>query len=730
MAQQELTLDYDYYENNQCSFEDLKEASHQLTSATEEQFEQIKKEKWFTRVFDMVTFSKKNEKRMAGQIANLAQAQQMMMEILVRLSGRDARISNLVEEAFEKIEKLAKNDVLLAKRINLLENRCILGISKETDIDDLTEIDREILGGLFYYLMHQFEQASENQRRYANQVLNYLEAGAQEIDIHASLASINQIEIKKKLLTCCLEYCFLNDNHFDLPEGAENLVDEFDFGNKTIREVKNKITALYKLRGADGFIDKYGHYDEIEEAFYVELPEMDLEEDPVELEEIHINRILHIPSTEEKIFNNKIVHISAYINCEGHLEFHNCIVYYSETKESDEITLSEGASITFSNCEVNCLSTDKNPFIQAKGKNEISLINCELNDCSHFLSMNIDSRLDIMNCVIHSPGEDFIKADGWRDDELPIGQMTNTHFFFDSPNKVGKDGFLKETIIHMDGAVHINNCIVRGMEPFVPENMKLILFDITKGEYQNCSFININECIKNGTAISECSFEGCKQILVGTSFLSKLDITNCLFKECEEIFYGENITVKNCQFISCKNQIVNGEGITVEFCEFYNHVHDLTGLVIDASFQFRCGKNSSPNKISKCLFDGVEIGDGFLVQGSTYEKIAGPKVYVEDCDFRNCTTKRETNVIVRQYNHFYGLFDRKIETKPVSITNCRGLDRVNMGQGKTEEVIIRSETPTGVKIGVAVAGAFGGLPGLAVGLGVAKLLKDDDLRKE
>lgn len=43
MTQQELVIDYDYYEANHCSFEDLKEASLNLASASQEQFEQMKK---------------------------------------------------------------------------------------------------------------------------------------------------------------------------------------------------------------------------------------------------------------------------------------------------------------------------------------------------------------------------------------------------------------------------------------------------------------------------------------------------------------------------------------------------------------------------------------------------------------------------------------------------------------------------------------------------------------
>lgn len=732
MAQQELIIDYDYYENDQCSFEDLKEASHRLTTATQEQFEQMKKEKWFHRVFYMVTLSKKNEKRMANEIGNLAQAQQIMMDILVRLSERDARVSDLVAEAFDKIERLSKNDILLAKKLNILEKRCILGITKETDISALTDTEREILGGVLYSLMHQFNGLSHDQQHYANNLLNYIDTDAQQINLHDSLASIDKIEAKKMILASSLEYCFLHSLDFDLPDGAEEIIDEFDFGNKTIREIKNKITSLYNLRGKQGFIDKYSAFeDSFDEEFYVEMPEFQLEEEIIQLEELNISSILYIPQGESRVFKNKIVHISAYINCEGHLEFDNCIVHYNESNSSDEITLSTGASITFTNCQVHCLGLDKNSFIQAEGSNEIIIKNTELNNCSHFLQLKGETALKIQNCAILSPDEDFISSNTWGSDITGEISDTKIHFLKNAEGASDSVFGWKNGVINIDGAISITNCEVLGLKEYEKEKMKSFLFNISEGVYKNCSFTNINKCIQRGGLISESSFESCTEAIDNLTFTEDtLEVVNCLFKSCENVTNGDNLTIKNSQFTDCKNGIVNGSGINVEFCEFYNLSFEMSVFSKNASFTFSCGKSTATNYISKCLFDGVRIEEGFLIQGSTYEKISGAKVFVRDCDFRHCTTTRTTNVIVKEYDQYFGLFDRRIETKPVSISNCRGLDQVNDGTGFAEEVIIRSVTPTGVKIGLAVAGAVWGAPGLAIGMGVAKFLKDDDVRVE
>ena len=69
MAQELLSIDTEYLETNHTAFLAFKESAEKLLSASEKDFESIKKEKWFTRLFDIVTFSRKNDIRLGSQIA-------------------------------------------------------------------------------------------------------------------------------------------------------------------------------------------------------------------------------------------------------------------------------------------------------------------------------------------------------------------------------------------------------------------------------------------------------------------------------------------------------------------------------------------------------------------------------------------------------------------------------------------------------------------------------------
>lgn len=78
---------------------------------------------------------------------------------------------------------------------------------------------------------------------------------------------------KKKILACCMEYIFLKHCVFDSLELYEEFIEEFDFGNKTIKELKNQIENIYRLRGEEGFYSQYvaSSYEELEDVFYLQF---------------------------------------------------------------------------------------------------------------------------------------------------------------------------------------------------------------------------------------------------------------------------------------------------------------------------------------------------------------------------------------------------------------------------------------------------------------------------
>ena len=119
---EEVRVNPEMYSGSQEDYDALKAAVKQLSSASQEQFETIKKEKWYNRVFDMVTFSQKGKKRIAEQVSTLAQAQQILIELLMRLSDNDSSVSRLVVESMEDIKRIQEQNLYLFSKIKKLED--------------------------------------------------------------------------------------------------------------------------------------------------------------------------------------------------------------------------------------------------------------------------------------------------------------------------------------------------------------------------------------------------------------------------------------------------------------------------------------------------------------------------------------------------------------------------------------------------------------------------------
>jgi len=347
MAATQLNIDLEYFDK-EVDFSDLKEATNRLTSASESQFAQIQNETWYNRVFDAVTFSKKKEKRLAANISNLAQAQQVLMELLIRLSTRDTKIAALVEDSFDKIAELSAQNVKIAGAVKILRDRCILGLEKSSDIGDLSVINKEILAGILLLVTERLNALSEAQQKYNDAVLRYINIiDPQHIDLAKTLNEVGEVSIRRKMLVCAMELAFLGDLSFDFVDSFSDIIDEFDFGGKTIRDIKASIQKSYKLRGVDGFYNKYGHMDyEISDTFVLDIGHVVKVEDIEKQNQqdatsnvmshdqskvIRAQRtpmIIDTPFTvhngEVKIISDKDITISAQITVHGTLEFSNC----------------------------------------------------------------------------------------------------------------------------------------------------------------------------------------------------------------------------------------------------------------------------------------------------------------------------------------------------------------------------------------------------------------------
>lgn len=732
---EEVRVDHEIYSGSQEDHDALKEAVKRLSTASEEQFKTIKNEKWYNRVFDMVTFSQKGKRRIAEQVGTLAQAQQILIELLMRLSDDDSSVSKLVVESMEDIKRIQEQNIYLLSKIKKLES-ISLGIKPDMDLNKLSERNKKILCACLYYINTQDENASDAQKNFANQVITYLNVDAQMDNPVAALEDMDT-ESKKIILNCCMEYMFLRKCSSDGYETHEDFISEFDFGNKTIKSIEKQILSLYNLRGLDGFFTKYqnDNFETVDDFFVfdfeIDNDETDIYEDEnIEMTDEVISTITQIKAGEEKIYKHKNIHLNAYVNCEGNLTFDHCIINYNETDAGDEITLRINANLTITNSIVICKGFDKSFFITCEGDNQITLDKNSFEDCSYFIKSDYDCVFSMTNCQLHNCYEDFLslhrgdKSNCVIKDNIILQEELNSFY-------TKENSSWRPTLIRVNSygkKVEFCNNSILEEESFRRSGIggrkdgnEITYFSCNDGEVRNCSFMGISHPI-TAHKFLECRFEKCTAAIAPRLHLylsSAPDIDNCVFVECTNIISTvENTKIANCQFVSCYNDIIsphdyNG-GVNVEFCQFINtkntkendiYTQIVTGL---SCVTFRRSKDSKArtNYLKKCIFDGVEMGDNFLIGALGNEKPSGTVTYIEDCDFKNCSTKRASGQIIKEKIQYDTLFKKNIDFHANKVSDCRGLDKINKEGTETGVVAIRTVSTTGNTIGsTLVSGA-------------------------
>ena len=73
------------------------------------------------------------------------------------------------------------------------------------------------------------------------------------------------------------------------------------------------------------------------------------------------------------------------------------------------------------------------------------------------------------------------------------------------------------------------------------------------------------------------------------------------------------------------------------------------------------------------------MGEGFLIAAKNYhEKPNGATAYIEECVFNNCSTKRSSGKIIKEFILYDTMFKKDESFHANRIVNCKGLDKINL----------------------------------------------------
>lgn len=118
--------------------------------------------------------------------------------------------------------------------------------------------------------------------------------------------------------------------------------------------------------------------------------------------------------------------------------------------------------------------------------------------------------------------------------------------------------------------------------------------------------------------------------------------------------------------------------------------------------EFKCFEKNRTNRIERCLFDGVETQDHFLIATSSGGKPISEIIIVKDCIFRNCSTERASEKIIRQYVKYTDNQNKTRDFQAIKTINCSGLDMINKNETETENISVRTISTTGNSIGSSI----------------------------
>ena len=737
MTKEQCSLQPNYY-GSSCDFQDLQSAVQQLTTKSDAQFEELKNEKWFHRIFNMVVCPRKNNIRMAEQITSLAQAQGILIEILVRLADQDANIAGMVMQSQSDIRALAQNSAYLQERLYLLEDKSY-GIKEKENLKDLNSQQRNILSGCLNEASKLYAMPSDEQRLYANELLNYLNADAQVANLEDALDDLED-NAKRKILSCAITYMYLYDHTAESMEQdeQEDFIDLFDLGRKTIKSLKQQTVDTYRLRGVDGCIDRYitAPIEITEETpFEVELPEpkaadgaseAQAEENGEEAIDTNAPReklVLSgsIQNDGETIYKDKDIHFSsAIMNCKGTVRFINCTIHYNE--DESRIYLSSGTALEIASstviCHGNCKSggyfirtveDSVGNAVKSRTAGSCTVKNSDFVACVGFLKGSYESFLFDKNKVIGSCS-DFLY--------LSIenkARISGSRFFLpDKPTFEAKDENNRpgDAFIHCRGkkVLFINN-VFKGEKlsenSYMEEHYIYAILGSAwlsfEDEWENgtvayCTFQQMSRCVYNIGNVRSCVFEKCREAIKECTS----EISESRFEECEKAIVDvcAKAVVSNCQFIHCKGEkLLTTRGnsqVTIQDCEFSNirweerefRSYTWQSMIVIGLAEKNFANADRPSRINRCIFNGICIvpnepgkvqkkeNSAYLIAVNieNYAKFKYPRAEVTDCTFVNCAA--EHAVINKEpYDSVFGSSHNYTAIRAYTRNNT-GLDQI------------------------------------------------------
>ncbi|MEB7400192.1 hypothetical protein NGC02_01535 [Mammaliicoccus sciuri] len=701
MGQYEVDFNIESFGNDENDIQYLKTAIDNLTNESEKQFQTIKNEKWFTRIIDLATLSNKKDIRMSQQISNIAQAQDILIELLKRLSATDVKIDNMLLNSMNQIEQLYNHTEKLALKVVDLKEQMIYGINQSKNINDLKDIEKTVLYNLLQEASKTFENTTIEQQQFADNLFRYLQLEHSTVNLPESINQLDSIAIKKVLLQLLLEYGFLNSNNFIFNSEFQEIVEMFDFGNRTINEIKDTIQNIYQLRGVEGF--SWFNPAILEHEFFIDLEiEEYLEQESenfIEREPLSLEQIIVIDQDENEVIKNKIINLSSIVTVKGKLQFDNCEI--NIMNNFVPINLEKGI-LEFIDCEINANSDKDSIIIKSEYNSKLNIYSSSIKSTIPLYKATVGD-VTINNSFIDSENQGLLHC---KNITILDSKVINS-----KKNKLIKHEDLRDFIYCDEGSIKIENSVF--------QNLKNLFFGTYNVEYiiessmfeDSCDLGNLFYMMESTGSItntfinqvgkplslSNVEIENCEIRGGGYSNYFSLELENCKIQNLKldnlDTVHFNSCSIKNLKATNIDNIKLyeNNEFIESVFdkCyfdtiiyqgnKFYNSTFANADNKKSESFFHKSGyleftvskSDYKETKIEGCLFENINIEDGYIINLNCHEKIKYKRHEISKCIFKECSSNKSSFINLESF------YFPKLSKKRKDIV--LGIERDNVG---------------------------------------------------
>ena len=257
----------------------LQQAASEVFSESEQNFDVIRNKRWYKRLFEMLTFSRNNEKVLAKSVASISKLQEIIVKTLLLMSVQNTELSGDIRDLTEghrllseQVNRLAKTQYKLANYIIELE----YGGKKELLISELKDHKKSVIISVYTSFVNENKKlASKDSKNFTAALYIAFRTNTPEKRDNSDfdkLLSDGERELLYKLLQ---SWWYLATKNFSENE----IFDFFTVSNSRKRELCDQIRTSIENQGVENYINWFA----AQEALYEDDFNI-IDEEGIELE--------------------------------------------------------------------------------------------------------------------------------------------------------------------------------------------------------------------------------------------------------------------------------------------------------------------------------------------------------------------------------------------------------------------------------------------------------------